>query len=63
MIFLLPWTGAILWERGQVVLFARGADPITFTPLTPGKPHLDGSVTDIICDGTVQAWSLNSLMQ
>ena len=44
----------LLWERGQVILIARGALPITFAPLTPGKPHLHGS-KNIICDGTVQA--------
>ena len=54
-----------MWESGQVILFARRARarPITFALLTSGKPHLDGLITDFLLDQTVQAWSLNSLMQ
>ena len=53
----------VLWETGQVVLFALGAQPITLAPLTPVKPHLDGLITDFLLDQTVQAWFHNSLMQ
>ena len=52
-----------VWERGEVNTRFYGADHVTFAPLTPGKPPLDGLITDFLLDQTVQAWSHNSLMQ
>ena len=50
----------LLWERGEVVLFACGAQPVTFANLTSGKPHLDGLITDFLLDQTVLRASLVS---
>ena len=53
----------VLWERDEVILFARGAGPITFALLTSGKPQLDGRITDFLLDATIQLWVLNPLIQ
>ena len=59
----LAKTKVVLWERGEVILFARGAGPITFALLTSGKPQLDGRITDFLLDATIQLWVLNPLIQ
>ncbi len=61
--FVLGGGFIILWERGQVVLFACGARPMTFDNLTSGKPRLDGLITDFMLDQTAQTWSHTSLTQ
>ena len=60
---VLDLTSVPQWERGEVKHIFYGARLITVAPLTPGKLHLDGLITDFLLDQTVQAWSLNSLIQ
>ena len=51
----------ILWERGKVKIFPDGAVPITCLVQRVERPDLDGPVTDLLLDGTIQGWSPNSL--
>ena len=44
-------------------LCAGRTDPITFVPLTTGKPHLHGYLAGFLLEVPMQAWSLNSTMQ